>query len=124
MSGSVAPRRKDALEALQYHWLSLGKLKSAILASDTLALAESINEVESSAIVLETSTHELFLALRGVKTLLQRIEAETGVSLSPIAVARDQRLRTLYQNILAARGTPEEGPAKEIFSAFVRREYP
>lgn len=124
MNGSVAPRREDALEALRSHWLSLGKLKSAMLASDALGLAESIKEVESSAILLETCTHELFLALRGVRTLLHRVEAETGVSLSPIAVARDPHLRTLYENVLTARGTAEEGPAKEIFLAFVRREHP
>jgi hypothetical protein len=124
MSGSVAPRRKQALEALQTHWLSLSKLKAAIQASDVLGLAESMQEMESTAIILSTCVHEFFLALRGVKTLLQRIEEETGCDLSPLAVARDLRLRALYEDILKARGTPEHAAAKEIFAAFVRREHP
>jgi hypothetical protein len=63
MSGSVAPRRKQALEALQTHWLSLSKLKTAIQASDVLGLAESMQDMESTAIVLSTCVHEFFLAL-------------------------------------------------------------
>jgi hypothetical protein len=124
MSGSVAPRRKDALEALQTHWLALSKLKTAILSSDALGLAESMQDMESTAIELSTCVHEFFLAVRGVKTLLQRISEEIGVDLSPLAVARDERLRALYEDVLRARGTEEHTAAKEIFAAFVRREYP
>ena len=58
------------------------------------------------------------------KSLLQRISEETGCDLSRIGVARDRRLRALYEARLKAKGTPEEAAAHEAFVKFVREEYP
>jgi len=58
------------------------------------------------------------------KTVNQRISEETGIDLSPEAIARDRRLRALYEAIIAAKGTPEEAAAREAFAKFVREEYP
>jgi hypothetical protein len=43
--------------------------------------------------------------------------------LSPISIARDQRLRALYEAYLKAKGTPEEVVAYEAFAKFVFEEY-
>jgi hypothetical protein len=59
------------------------------------------------------------------KTLRQRIFEDTGYDmLSPISIARDQRLRALYEAWLKAKGTPEEAIAYAAFVKFVREEYP
>jgi hypothetical protein len=59
------------------------------------------------------------------KTLRQRIFEDTGYDhLSPISIARDQRLRALYEAWLKAKGTPEEVTAYAAFVKFVREEYP
>jgi hypothetical protein len=57
------------------------------------------------------------------KTLLQRISEETGCDLTPIGIARDRRLRALYEAYLKAKGTPEEAVAYEVFAKFVSEEY-
>lgn len=49
---------------------------------------------------------------------------EGVINLSPEAIARDRKLRALYEAILAAKGTPEEAVAREAFAKFVREEYP
>jgi hypothetical protein len=59
----------------------------------------------------------------GKKTLRQRIEQDTGIDLSPMAMARDRRLRVLYEAFLKAKGTPEEAVAYEAFAKFVSEEY-
>jgi hypothetical protein len=46
------------------------------------------------------------------------------INLSPEAIARDRKLRALYEVIIAAKGTPEEAVAREAFAKFVREEYP
>jgi hypothetical protein len=46
------------------------------------------------------------------------------INLSPEQIARDRRLRVLYESIIAAKGTPEEAAAREAFAKFVREEYP
>jgi len=46
------------------------------------------------------------------------------INLSPEQIARDRRLRVLYESIVAAKGTPEEEEAREAFAKFVREEYP
>ena len=38
--------------------------------------------------------------------------------LSPISIARDRKLRALYEAIIAAKGTPEEAAAREAFARF------
>jgi hypothetical protein len=59
------------------------------------------------------------------KTLRQRIFEDTGYDhLSPISIARDQRLRVLYETYIAAKDTPEEEAAYQAFVKFVREEYP
>ncbi|MGD1210465.1 MAG: hypothetical protein ABR973_03775 [Candidatus Acidiferrales bacterium] len=60
----------------------------------------------------------------GKKTLRQRIEEETGVDLSPMAIARDRRLRALYEEWVKVKGTSEEAAAYAAFVKFVREEYP
>jgi hypothetical protein len=58
------------------------------------------------------------------KTLRQRIFEDTGYDmLSPISIARDRRLRALYEAWLKAKGTPEEAAAYEAFAKFVFEEY-
>jgi hypothetical protein len=80
--------------------------------------------MESTAVALSTCVHEFFLAVREVETLLRRISKKTGCDLSPLSAVRHLRLRELYEDILKARGTPENAAAKEIFAASVRTEYP
>jgi hypothetical protein len=59
------------------------------------------------------------------KTLRQRIFEDTGYDLlSPISIARDRKLRALYEAILAAKSEPERAAAREAFAKFVREEYP
>lgn len=53
----------------------------------------------------------------------QRIP-EGVINLSPEAIARDRKLRSLYEAYLKAKGTPEESAAHEAFAKFVREEYP
>src|SRR5271156_3219357 len=58
------------------------------------------------------------------KTLRQRIFEDTGYDhLSPISIARDQRLRALYETYIAAKDTTEEEQAYQAFVKFVREEY-
>jgi hypothetical protein len=58
------------------------------------------------------------------KTLRERLLEDTGYDmLSPISIARDQRLRALYEAYLEAKGTPEEVVAYEAFAKFVSEEY-
>lgn len=58
------------------------------------------------------------------KSLRQRIFEDTGYDhLSPISIARDRRLRVLYESYIAAKGTPEEEQAYQAFAKFVREEY-
>jgi hypothetical protein len=58
------------------------------------------------------------------KTLRQRICEDTGYDhLSPISIARDRRLRALYETYIAAKDTPEEEQAYQAFVKFVREEY-
>jgi hypothetical protein len=58
------------------------------------------------------------------RTLRQRIEDDTGVDLSPMAIARDRRLRALHEEWLKVRGTSEEEDAYAAFVKFVKEEYP
>ena len=59
------------------------------------------------------------------KTLRQRILEDTGYDmLSPISIARDQRLRALYEAYIAAKDTTAKKAAYEEFVKFVREEYP
>jgi hypothetical protein len=58
------------------------------------------------------------------KTLRERIKEDTGIDLSPIAIARDRRLRTRYEEWLKAKGTSEEAAAYSAFVKFVKDEYP
>ena len=59
------------------------------------------------------------------KTIRQRIFEDTGYDmLSPISIARDQRLRALHEAWLKAKDTPEEAFAYAAFVKFVREEYP
>jgi hypothetical protein len=59
------------------------------------------------------------------KTLRQRIFEDTGYDmLSPISIARDQRLRSLYEAWLKAKDTPEEVIAYAAFVKFAREECP
>jgi hypothetical protein len=57
------------------------------------------------------------------KTLLQRISEDTGCDLTPMGIARDRRLRALYEAYLNAKGKPEEAAAYEAFVEFVSDEY-
>jgi len=58
------------------------------------------------------------------KTLLQRIAEETGCDLTPIGIARDRRLRTLYEAYMGAKNESEKEAAYKAFVQFVREEYP
>ena len=58
------------------------------------------------------------------KSVLKRISEETGCDLTPIGIARDRRLRALYETYLEVKGKPEEAVAYEAFVKFVRKEYP
>jgi hypothetical protein len=58
------------------------------------------------------------------KTLLQRISEETGCDLTPIGIARDRRLRKLYEAYVEAKNESEKIAAYEAFVQFVRQEYP
>lgn len=49
---------------------------------------------------------------------------EGVINLSPEAIARDRKLRALYEAMIAAKGTPEEAVAHEAFVKFVHEEYP
>ncbi len=58
------------------------------------------------------------------KTLRQRIFEDTGYDmLSPISIARDRRLRVLYENYIAAKSTTEEEQAYQAFVKFIMEEY-
>jgi hypothetical protein len=58
------------------------------------------------------------------KTIRQHILEDTGYDmLSPISIARDQRLRALYEAYLKAMGTAEEAAAYKAFAKFVKEEY-
>jgi hypothetical protein len=57
------------------------------------------------------------------KTLLKRISDETGCDLTPMGIARDRRLRALYEAYLKAKGAPGEAVAYEAFAKFVLEEY-
>jgi hypothetical protein len=58
------------------------------------------------------------------KSLRQRIFEDTGYDhLSPISIARDQRLRALYETYIAAKDTPEEERAYQAFVKLIREEY-
>jgi hypothetical protein len=83
-----------------------------------------MESMESTALDLAACLHELLLLQRNVRTLNQRISDETGIDLSPAAIARDQRLRSLFDTVLETKGKPGEQAAREIFAAFVKREYP
>ena len=57
------------------------------------------------------------------ETSTPRIPKEV-IDLSPSEIARDRRLRELYEAILASKGTPEEAAARNAFAEFVREQYP
>lgn len=58
------------------------------------------------------------------KSLRQRIFEDTGYDhLSPISIARDQRLRALYETYIAAKDESEKEAAYQAFVKFVREEY-
>ena len=46
------------------------------------------------------------------------------INLSPEQIARDRRLRALYEAFIKAKGTPDEAAGREAFAKFVREEYP
>jgi hypothetical protein len=58
------------------------------------------------------------------KTLRQRIDEDTGCDLSPQAIARDRKLRALYEEWVKVKGTSEKTAAYAAFVKFVREEYP
>jgi hypothetical protein len=58
------------------------------------------------------------------KTVLQRISEETGCDLTSIGVARDRRLRALYEAYMEAKNESEKEVAYKTFVQFVRWEYP
>jgi hypothetical protein len=58
------------------------------------------------------------------KSLLQRISEETGCDLTPIGIARDRRLRALYEAYIEAKDESEKKTAYSAFVKFVREEYP
>jgi hypothetical protein len=58
------------------------------------------------------------------KTVLQRISKETGCDLTPIGIARDRRLRALYEAYMEAKNESEKEAAYKTFAQFVREEYP
>lgn len=121
---NLITRRRDCLEALAAHNLALAHLMTTINEPDTLKLAESMDAMERTALDLAAYLHELLLLQRNVKTTNQRITEETGIDLSPAAIAKDQRLRSLFDAIITAKGKPGEQAARDIFAAFVKREYP
>ena len=57
------------------------------------------------------------------KTLLQRIYEETGCDLTPMGIARDRRLRALYEAYIEAKDEEEKETAYRTFVQFVREEY-
>jgi len=58
------------------------------------------------------------------KTLRQRIFEDTRYDmLSPISIARDQRLRAWYEAWLKAKDTPEEVIVYAALVKFVREEH-
>lgn len=57
------------------------------------------------------------------QNLLQRISEEAGCDLTPIGIARDRRLRALYEAHLKANSSPEEEAAYKAFVKFVSEEY-
>jgi hypothetical protein len=58
------------------------------------------------------------------KSLLQRISEETGCDLTPIGIARDRRLRVLYEAYIEAKDATAKEAAYQAFAKFVREEYP
>jgi hypothetical protein len=58
------------------------------------------------------------------KTLLQRISEETGCDLTPMGIARDRRLRVLYEAYIEAKDKMAKEAAYEALVKFVREEYP
>ena len=58
------------------------------------------------------------------KSLRQRVEKGTVICLSPAAIARDRRLRALYEEWVKAKGTSGEPFAYAAFVKFVKEEYP
>jgi hypothetical protein len=58
------------------------------------------------------------------KTLRELVYEHTGEDfLSPISIARDQRLRALYDAMWEARNTPEFEIKQMEFANFVMEEY-
>jgi hypothetical protein len=57
------------------------------------------------------------------KTLLQRISEKTGCDLTPMGIARDRRLRVLYEAYIEAKDATAKEAAYEAFAKFVREEY-
>jgi hypothetical protein len=57
------------------------------------------------------------------KTLLQRIAEETGCDLTPIGIARDRRLRALYEAYIEAKDAKAKDAAYQAFVKFVQEEY-
>jgi hypothetical protein len=57
------------------------------------------------------------------KTLLQRISDETGCDLTPIGIARDRRLRALYEAYVGAKNGLEQETAYKAFVQFIWEEY-
>lgn len=59
-----------------------------------------------------------------MKTLRERILADTGYDhLSPISIARDSRLRVLYENYVNASDAAAKAAAYYDFKTFVLEEY-
>jgi|HubBroStandDraft_1064217.scaffolds.fasta_scaffold139544_2 hypothetical protein len=48
------------------------------------------------------------------KTLLQRISEETGCALTPIGIARDRRLRVLYEVYIEAKDETAKETATSV----------
>ena len=57
------------------------------------------------------------------KTLLQRISEETGCDLTPMGIARDRRLRVLYEAYIEAKDAAAKEAVYKAFARFVREEY-
>lgn len=57
------------------------------------------------------------------KTVNQHIP-DGVINLTPEQIARDRKLRVLYETLIATKGTPEEAAAREAFVKFVREKYP
>jgi len=63
--------------------------------------------------------------MTSMSELRKKVFEDTGVDmLSPINIARDRRLRKLYDAWQAAKNTPEEEAAWKAFEDFIRKEYP